>query len=197
MVQRAQVAMTSEPGLVRTLRDLTWKPWEIEVNTRAKYMESVNLMRIGRAEIEANPDGISLGGLLFDSLAAVGQMSREQIAQPGSTAFNAGVSAYRDMLNGVASYAWVVTAGNSRADQINAGAAYVRLNLRAALQGIAAHPVSQALQEFPEMAEPYRNVHAALDVASPNTLQMLARIGYGPEVDPAPRWPLEAKLENA
>lgn len=190
----ARVSLSSEPGLVAALRDLTMKAWEIEVNTPRTFMESVNLMRIGRAEIEANPDGISLGGVFIEALAGIGQMSREEIAKPESSAFQQGLSVYSKMLAGVASYVWIVTPGNSRVDQLEAGRAYVRLNLRAAQLGLAMHPVSQALQEFPEMSETLQGVNRALSVSAPERLQMLARIGYGPDVDPAPRWPLEAKL---
>ena len=56
-------------------------------------------------------------------------------------------------------------------------------------------PMSQALQEYPEMAEIYKQTHDALAPAG-QTVQMLARIGYGPTVPVSPRWPLEAKLRN-
>ena len=42
----------------------------------------------------------------------------------------------------------------------------------------------------------YRKVHAML---APNggTIQMLCRLGYGPQVPRSPRWPLEAKIKRA
>ncbi|MDX2266173.1 MAG: twin-arginine translocation pathway signal protein [Hyphomicrobiales bacterium] len=193
----APYGLSNDSRLVATLRDLTLKAWSIETNTPRTFMESVNLMRIGRSEIEANPDGISLGGPLIETLAALGQVSREEIAKPGSSAFQSGLNVYTDMLNGVASYVWIATKANARLDQIEAGRAYVRLNLRASQIGLSMHPVSQALQEFPEMAEPFQAVHRALNIAAPERLQMLARIGYGPAADPAPRWPLAAKLTSA
>jgi hypothetical protein len=57
------------------------------------------------------------------------------------------------------------------------------------------HPVSQALQEFPEMTAEFDTLHRRLGVASPQRVQMLARVGYAPAVDAAARWPLEAKLK--
>ena len=42
----------------------------------------------------------------------------------------------------------------------------------------------------------YRETHARL-AHEGGTVQMLARIGYGPEVPVSPRWPLEAKLGQA
>jgi hypothetical protein len=61
---------------------------------------------------------------------------------------------------------------------------------------VAFQPLSQALQEYPEMAGPYRDLHARL-APTGGTVQMLARIGFGPEVAPSPRWPLEAKILDA
>jgi hypothetical protein len=54
-------------------------------------------------------------------------------------------------------------------------------------------PLSQALQEFPEMAELYAQVHDRLAPGG-GTVQMWARLGYGPAVPPSPRWPLDAKI---
>ena len=48
--------------------------------------------------------------------------------------------------------------------------------------------LQQALQEYPEQAKPYADVHALLAAPSPRqTVQMWARMGYAPPVDPAPR----------
>lgn len=88
---------------------------------------------------------------------------------------------------------WMVTNGNSREDQIIAGRDWVRINLAATAQGIGFQPLSQALQEYPEMREIYEEVHARFAPDS-GTVQMLSRLGYGPAVPESPRWPLEAKL---
>lgn len=193
----ARIAASAEPALVRRVKALTWTAWMIEAETSRTWRESVDLMRIGRQEIEASPDGIALGGVMIEALALLGQVSRESIATVGTTAFKSGVDRYRDMLEATPAYAWVATPANRRADQIAAGRAYMRLALETARQGLCLHPVSQALQEFPEMAEPYKAMPAALGLGQDEHLQMLARVGYGPEVDPAPRWPMESKVERA
>lgn len=43
------------------------------------------------------------------------------------------------------------------------------------------------------MADLHRQVHARL-APDGGTVQMLARIGYGPSVGASPRWPLEARI---
>jgi len=185
---------TSDPALVSDLRSLTWRAWMIEAGTAHTWMESVDLMRIGRAEIEANPDGIALGGAIIEALAVTGQVTRVKLADPNASAFKMGVDRYRSMLERTSSYLWISTPANTRADQVAAGRAYVRLNLAATAEGIAVHPVSQALQEFPEMAGELDDLHRRLGIVAPARVQMLARIGYAAAVEPTVRWPLDAKV---
>ena len=58
---------------------------------------------------------------------------------------------------------------------------------------LAMQPMSQALQEYPEMAEEYAAIHNRL-APQGETVQMLARVGYGPKVAASPRWTLENKI---
>ncbi len=180
---------------VSVLRTLTREAMEIEMTTRHVMKESVDLMRIGKAEIEANPDGISLGGPLLESLKLVGMLRRED--QLDST--SAGYKQARDMIqkamNATNAYAVITSKGNTRVDQIYAGRDWIRLHLAATAQGLAMQPVSQALQEYPEMAEHYAQVHEML-AAPGETVQMLGRLGYGPAIDASPRWPLETRITH-
>jgi Nitroreductase family len=183
-----------EATRVAALRDLTWRAWKIEALTPVAFGESVELMRIGKAEIEHSPDGIDLGGPLFEGLNRLGLLTRATLADPASTAFKEGWRAYEEMLATSMGFVWLVTSGNSRAEQLAAGAAHLRLNLAAAALGLGLHPVSQALQEFPEMAPALAEASA---LAPGARVQMLSRIGYAAPVPPSPRWPLAAKLEKA
>ena len=184
-------------ALVQDLRALTWTAWMVEANTHAAFKESVDLMRIGKAEIEANPDGIALGGPLLEAMALMGLLSREQMLNPASGAFRAGIDKYRPIIATAMGYGWIVTRANARTDQLEAGRVYVRMNLQAALAGLSMHPVSQALQEFPEMAKVRSEVRSRLSLAEGDTLQMLARLGYAAPVMPSARWPLESRIRTA
>ncbi|MFN4099213.1 MAG: Acg family FMN-binding oxidoreductase [Pararhodobacter sp.] len=183
------------PGEVAAIRDLTWAAHMVEVMTPRTYGESVDLMRFGRREIDASPDGIDLGGPFLESLMLVGALTRDGQRDPDSAEFRQGIEIYRRMLHATPAYAVVTTQGNSRQDQIDAGRRYLRLNLATTTLGLALHPVSQALQEYPEMADHYATAHRLL--AGPGeTVQMLGRLGYGPAVSQTPRWPLDAKLRR-
>lgn len=186
----------TDANLVDQVRELTFEAWLVEMNTHDKAKESTDLFRLGKAEVEANPDGIDFTGAFFEVAIMTGMLTREGSLDPNSFEFGEAVKIYKDMLLSTPAYAVIKTTGNTREDQIEAGRRWLRLNLMTTAAGLSLHPVSQALQEYEEMATHYRNIHALL--AEPgDTLQMLGRLGYGPTVPETPRWPVEAKLINA
>lgn len=187
---------TIDPAEVGEWRALTREALRIEVETPHTYQESVDLFRIGRREVDANPDGIDFSGPMFESMHLTGMFTREIAADPTSFAFKAGMDAVYANADTAMGHVWLVTADNSRETQIATGADWLRVNLAATAQGLGFQPLSQALQEFPEMAGTYARVHERLTPEG-GTVQMLSRIGYGPLVGNSPRWPLESRIMNA
>ena len=180
---------------VARLRQLTIDAWRVEAMTHRTMRESVDLMRFGKAEINANPDGIDMGGAFLEAMHMAGIVTPETLLDPASTGFKEGQKSYEAMLNATPAYAVLTSPTNTREDQIDAGRRWLRLNLATTGRAMSLHPVSQALQEFPEMAEHYQAAHTLL--AEPgHTVQMLGRLGYGPSVPPTPRWSLETRLRN-
>ncbi|MET1415264.1 twin-arginine translocation pathway signal protein [Roseibium sp. HPY-6] len=185
----------TDPAEVMRVKKLTWDAWMTETNTHRTLKESVDLMRFGKSEINANPDGIDLGGPFLESLMLAGILTRENQLDPESAGFQEGIKIYRDMLEATPAYIVLTTSQNARQNQIEAGRRWLRLNLETTRLGLALHPVSQALQEFKEMEPHYKQAHQLL--AKPGeTVQMLGRLGYGPTVPPSPRWPLETRIMN-
>ena len=174
-------------------RALTAQAIEIEARTPRTHKESVDLFRIGRAEIEANPDGIDLGGPFLEGLSKVGLLSREGVADPASAQFQQGLDATLGPARSSMGHVWLVSKDNERPTQLAVGADWLRMNLAATAQGLGFQPHSQALQEYAEMEDLYARTHARL-AGEGGTVQMLARIGHGPEVAPAPRWRLERRM---
>lgn len=201
-----QIAQAVKPGLafggsvteedVSRYRALTHEALRIEIETPRTFRESVNLFRIGHAEVDANPDGIDFTGPLFETLRLAGLFTRAAAADPSSSAYRAGLDAVFANTDTAMGHVWLVSGANTRKDQIAAGADWVRVNLAATGLGLGLQPLSQALQEYPEMAELYRGIHASL-APQGGTVQMFGRIGYGPTVSPSPRWPLEQKIAKA
>lgn len=195
-VRRSAVRTFHDTADIAELRQLTWQAHLLEMRTPRTLMESVRLMRIGKAEINANPDGIDLGGPMMESLRLLGLLDREQLADPGSTAFSQGLEHYRAIMGSGMAYVCLLSDDNSRVTQLEAGRDWLRLNLRATELGLSAHPVSQALQEFPEMADLHARMRIRLGARPQQTVQMLGRLGYGPSVPPSPRWPLESRIRT-
>jgi hypothetical protein len=188
--------IVTDEASVSEIRNLTWEAFKIETYLDRTMKESVDLFRIGKREINANPDGIDLGGPFLETLALFGVLTREAQMDTNSTGFKQGLAIYNEMLMATPAYAVITSKGNTRQDQIDAGARWIRLNLQTTGMGLSLHPVSQALQEFPEMAEHYNMAHEML--AGPGeTVQMLGRLGYGPKTGRTPRWPLETRLIDA
>lgn len=174
------------------LRNLTWRAHVKEVTTPAANQESVDLMRIGAREIAANPDGIALEGGMIEIGARLGLVTRTALADPTSIAFKQGLELYEKMAMSARAFGWMSNRNASRGDQLNAGRAYVRMNLKATALGLGVHPWSQSLQEYPEMAALYKEAHEL--IGDGLTVQMLYRIGYAESIGPTPRRGLQAHL---
>lgn len=73
-------------------------------------------------------------------------------------------------------YGLIITENNSRAEQVKSGMLYSHIVLKAHSLGLVVQPMSQVLEEYPEMKEEYNKIHK--DYASnENTIQMFFRIG--------------------
>jgi hypothetical protein len=187
---------TVDAAEVEAFRTFTREALRIEVETPRTFKESVDLFRIGHREVDANPDGIDFSGPLFETLALLGMFTREAALDTSSSAYKSGLDAVFANTDTAMGHVWLVSPANTRKDQIAAGADWLRVNLAATGLGLATQPLSQALQEYPEMAKHYAEIHERL-APQGGTVQMFARIGYGPEVAPSPRWPLDAKIAES
>ncbi|MCC0043358.1 MAG: nitroreductase family protein [Brucellaceae bacterium] len=193
----SRVAFTNERREVEALRTKAWDAMDVELRTYRTAKESVDLLRIGKAEIEANPDGIDLAGPLMEALSVAGLLDREAMLDVNSTVFRQQAAALKPSFDTAMAFMWLATPGNSRADQIRAGRDYVRLNLAATGLGVDMHPMSQALQEYPEMQPHFDGMRSATGMAPGETLQMFVRLGYGPKLAASPRWPYETRIRTA
>lgn len=199
------VSADNSPATVEAARKLVLEAVAIEMRTARAHRESVDLIRIGAREVDANPDGIALTGPGIEAMAATGLLSRAALADPASSAFRQGETMMAETHGSIPAILSVTTNGNSRGHQLFAGSLYARANLLATSLGLAMHPMSQSLQEYPEMAGVFAQMQALLRPIFSNGItgsistkdgrvQMLARIGYAAPVPPSPRWPLETRL---
>jgi hypothetical protein len=200
---RMRVGGSVQPERLAAMRKLCWESALVELRTPRTVMESIRLVRVGPNEILQNRDGISINTAFVRTVNALGMFDRTQPPAPGSAADKNALARYEGYSKSAMGFVWI-TGSNTRADQIEAGRAYVRLQLQATEQGIGMHPLSQALQEFPEMKPYYEQVHQlVLNQGAPRspqdaTVQMLCRIGYTPSPATAtPRRALEKFIVSA
>lgn len=185
-----QYQQTTDQARIAGLRKLAMDAARIEVNTERTMMESVRLIRIGPDEIMQHRDGISVNDAFARFAVTFGLFDRNVFPPPGSTGNTQTLSRYEASTGSANAMAWISTAGNSRTQQVQAGRAYVRTQLAGVPFGLGMQPLSQGIQEFPEMKSVYDQLHQALvgKPASTETVQMLYRVGYPTStVGPAPR----------
>ena len=183
-----QAGVITGDAAMAPIRRITREAYEIECITPATWLESARLMRIGPQAIATHRDGISLNSPFVRAMHALGVFDPMQVPQRGQSSLQRVMDRWTPFETG-SGYLWLGSAGNDRATQIASGRAYVRMHLQATAAGVDMHPLSQALQEFPEMRGPYAAIHRAvgLDPRS-STLQMLSRVGVAAAPDsPSPR----------
>jgi hypothetical protein len=182
-------------GAMAPIRRLAREAWAIECTTPRTWLESAHLMRIGPAAIARHRDGIGLNATMPRLMHTLGLFDPFEVPQRGSGNFERAMEHWARFESG-SGFVWLASSGNSRASQLAAGRAHVRMHLQATAAGAELHPLSQALQEFAEMRGPFDAIHAALGVDAKTTrVQMLSRTGFALEPSgPSPRRGLEALL---
>lgn len=179
------------------IRRITREAYEIEAITARTWLESARVMRIGPSAITANPDGISLNSPMVRALHTVGLFDPMEVPAKGSSSLERVMERWVPFET-ASGFLWLASPDNTRPTQVAAGRAYVRSHLLATAAGVDMHPLSQALQEFPEMRGPRETLHQTLGLTTAGqTLQMLSRVGFATETrGPSPRRSLDALLRT-
>lgn len=188
---------TVEPGLREQLRQLCWDSAQVELRTPRTVMESIRLTRVGPQEIALHRDGISINQWLPRLAAAVGAFDRSQPPAAGSSAERQMLERFETHSRTAMGFVWLATdvhPGRTRSAEVEAGRAYLRLQLEATRLGLQVHPMSQAPQEFAEMKPHYERLHQLLlgKPAEQQTVQLFCRVGYCPPQQHTPRRGVDA-----
>ena len=166
------------------LRELCWQSAKVELLTPRTMMESIKLIRLGPDEIMQHRDGISINSPFVRAMGSVGMFDRTTPPAEGSAGYKNAMGRFEGHSRTAMGFVWLSTPGNSRSQQIEAGRAYLRMQLAATAIGLGVHPMSQALQEFAEMKPFYEKAHQLMlgkpapQTSSDETLQMFCRLGY-------------------
>ena len=192
-------APPAERAQIESIRALAKEARRIELTTEAPMLESMRAIRYGSTDIDRHGDGIAITQPMPVTRARLGLVDRSKLPAPDSQATVAQIKEFNAVTDTTPAYLWLVTEGNSRAQQVVGGRAYVRVNFAGTATGLAMHPNEQASQEYREVARSYPAIHTLLGTPAPrDTVQMLARLGYLPAsaapAAPAPRRGLDAQL---
>jgi nitroreductase len=189
-----QAAFCNTAASTSKVKTIALDAWKLELNLTRTWRESVQLTRIGSEEIQAQPDGVALDGRLIQAGQALGLISREKMLQKDSWIYAQSVEFGLKSIEATAAFVWLSSADNQRHTQIECGRDYLRMQLTATELGLAMQPVSQSLQEYPEMTPHFNALRQQLQLGAKATVQMLARIGYAEPGHPSPRWPVRSHI---
>lgn len=185
------------PEALAQHRAIASEAWKIELITPRTILESYHVLRVGAREIAEHRDGIAVTSPMLVALTRLGLFDRSKAPAPTDSAITSQISEFDAKLASSNAFLWLISDDNTRTTQIATGRAYVRVQLAATAHGVVMHPLSQALQEYPEQAGPYAQIHALLGAERPNqTVQMWLRVGVAAPVGPAPRRGLEAQIRK-
>ena len=180
---------------IKMHRAIANEAWRIELTTPRAMLESYKVLRVGAAEIARHRDGLSLTDPMVVWMARLGLFDRSQAPGPDDFATTSQIKEFGAKMASTPGFLWLVSQGNDRVTQVNAGRAFARVQLAATAHGVVMQPLQQALQEYPEQARPYAAIRHLVAAAAPvQTVQMWARVGFAPPVQPAPRRGLAAHI---
>ncbi len=195
-VQLAWVTSADASNVARH-RQIAIDAWRTELTTPRTLLESYKVLRIGPTEIEQHRDGIALNSPMIRAITALGLFDRTKASAPDSSEVKDQLDQFNAKIASTPAFIWLNTTSNDRTTQLMAGRAYVRLQLAATAQGLSMHPLSQALQEYPEQSAHFKAAHQLMGATDKgHTVQMWTRLGYAPAVQPAPRRGLDAHLKG-
>lgn len=161
-----------------------------EVEDRARNEETAKWFRYSDRELEQKRDGFGLannGRSGFTAwFAETFVLSREKSADPDGAFARGAIDMARSQAKSSPAFGVLTTPSNTRTAQVLAGRAYARIALTAQSLGLSMHPMSQSLEEYPDMAKPKARMEHELALTPGSTVQMLFRLGYA---DPTPHTP--------
>jgi len=163
----------------------------VEITDRAREMETIHMFRFNDNEVKKYRDGFGIAQsgktgikkLIVENLFLSRQATEKDPSAFGLEALNMTQTA-ADTTN---TFAWISSATNTRLDQVKVGRSYCRMNLQTSAMGLAQHPMSQVLQEYPAMLPLQADFKKAFAIEENDTIQMLFRLGHAAPTMHSPR----------
>jgi hypothetical protein len=191
-----EVGWIPEDQRARVL-DIAAQAMTVEVEDHDLYDETRIWFRFSDREIAAKEDGLhaDTSGLSGASLV----LGRRFINDANwHKPYNRGpyLTGFRRSVSTTTALLTLTTATNTMRDWITAGRSYVRAQLSAGSLGLRFQPISQVLQEFPQMDQLRTEMEQLVGVTTPAKLQMLVRVGRTKPPALSPRRDLRAIIQE-
>jgi len=166
---------------MRAILEVCNNAMRLESKTFRLADESRLWFRFNEREIQDKRDGISLPG---QGISGIMRWVVEKcfLSRDPQKFFEAGadesfLARYKRKIDSARALLFWKTRENKPADWVNAGRDYARFHLALTLAGLKMQPLSQVLQEYPEMTELRERFESLVGVRSPEKVQMIVRIG--------------------
>jgi hypothetical protein len=194
--RHARAEYSADPGRLGSIGETLIQAFAVETNTHRTYDETLRWFRFSDEEISSFRDGLSLPSNATSGLkrflAEKFLISRENWHSDKNR--KVAIDLFRDQVGSARALVWLSTSENTMRDWVLVGRDYARLQLAVTSLGLAMHPMSQALQEYAEMADLRTRLGAELRTHPGQTVQMLARLGRSSYAYKSPRRPIAAMI---
>lgn len=151
----------------------------VEAGVSRVMEESDAIFRANEREKNAYRSGFSVEGQGTGGLTRYlvqGLVTLFPSMNTGQAASERFVQSAEKSVGSTPAYVMILSKDNSRKSQIESGMAYGNLIMEAHRRGLVMQPLSQALEEYPEMKELYDGIHREY-APDGEVIQMLVRIG--------------------
>lgn len=186
--------VTLSPELMGKLASMLGKSMVIETSAVSRNIETANIFRFSEEEAAKYRDGFTLAnngmtGFTRWMVETFFLGTRKEAYAVDSSFSKEGNKIALKQAESATGFGWLVSKNNTRLDQVKTGHHYMRINLLAAQQGIALHPMSQILEEYEDMQKLQREFKGLINIPEDQTVQMLFRLGYAkPHPQTKRRW---------
>jgi hypothetical protein len=123
-------------------RAIAAEAWRIEMVTPRTILESYKVLRVGAKEVAQHRDGLTLLDPTVVWMARLGLFDRSQAPGPDDFATTSQIKDFGEKLDSTPGFLWMVSDGNDRITQVNAGRAFMRVQLAATAQGVVMQPLA-------------------------------------------------------
>ncbi|MBM6994954.1 hypothetical protein IM700_004680 [Paenibacillus sp. DXFW5] len=174
-----QVTVYQDEDNVQKLGEYAIRAAKIEASVRRVMKETELIFRANEREKNEYRYGFSVEGQGTQGLMRhlmQGMVTLFPSLNVGQAAADTFVKSTQTSVDHTSVYAMIVASENTRSAQVLSGMAYSRLILEAHRLGLAVQPLSQALEEYPEMKAEYDGIHRDYAPGG-GSIQMLVRVG--------------------